>query len=248
MPPGTESAGAVTVTAPALPYRQFDRVEITGSSIIRKEQTQALPVVSMTREELRRAGVKTVTEAIQSLPMMANFTDLAQTEIVGSGYTNAVLHGIPNATLVLINGRRLSPFGRQTIAGPERSGYDLNTLPLVDVERIEVLSDGASSLYGTDAIAGVVNIIMRSERKGLEIGVDHTQPRGNVGQGLLTSLGWGRGNMSRDGYSLLMAAEMFSREALPGASRPEYAQGQAAEWGTLVCQHATDPCHLQFQL
>ncbi len=226
LPPGTESAGAVTVTAPALPYRQFDRVEITGSSIIRKEQTQALPVVSMTREELRRAGVKTVTEAIQSLPMMANFADLAQTEIVGSGYTNAVLHGIPNATLVLINGRRLSPFGRQTIAGPERSGYDLNTLPLVDVERIEVLSDGASSLYGTDAIAGVVNIIMRSERKGLEISVDHTQPRGNVGQGLLTSLGWGRGNMSRDGYSLLMAAEMFSREALPGASRPEYAQGQ----------------------
>ncbi len=223
---GTGIYPPVTVTAPALPYRQFDRVEITGSSIIRKEQVQALPVISMTREELRRAGIKTVTEAIQTLPMMANFADLAQTEIVGSGYANAALHGVPNATLVLINGRRLAPFGRQTVAGPERSGYDLNTLPLVDVERIEVLSDGASSLYGTDAIAGVVNIIMRSERKGLEISVDQTRPQGHAGQGLLTSLGWGKGNLSRDGYALLMAAEVSSRDALQGASRPEYAQGQ----------------------
>ena len=216
----------VTVTAPPLSYRQFDRVEITGSSIIRKEQSQALPVISMTREELRRAGVKTVAEAIQTLPMMANFSELAQMENPAGGYANAVLHGIPNATLVLVNGRRLAPFGRQTIAGPERSGYDLNTLPLVDVERIEVLSDGASSLYGTDAIAGVVNIIMRNERKGLEISVDQTQPRGHAGQGVLTSLGWGRGSLSRDGYSMLVAAEVFSRDALRGASRPEYAQGQ----------------------
>lgn len=220
------AAAAVTVTAPAPVYRQFDKIEITGSSIVRKEQVQALPVISMTREELRRAGIKTVTEAIQTLPMMANFADLAQTEIVGGGYANAALHGIANATLVLVNGRRLAPFGRQTIAGPERSGYDLNTLPMADVERIEVLSDGASSLYGTDAIAGVVNIIMRTERKGVEIQVDQIQPRGNAGQGLQTSMGWGRGNLARDGYSLLVGAEVFSRDALRGASRPEYAQGQ----------------------
>lgn len=216
----------VTVTAPAQPFRQFDKIEITGSSIIRKEQTQSLPVISMSREELRRAGIKTVTEAVQKLPMMANFSDLAQVEIVGGGYANAVLHGIPNGTLVLVNGRRLAPFGRQTIAGPERSGYDLNTLPLVDVERIEVLSDGASSLYGTDAIAGVVNIILRSERKGFEISVDSSTPAGSAGKGLITSLGWGKGTLKRDGYSFLVAAELSQRDPMKGFSRPEYAQGQ----------------------
>lgn len=219
-------AAAVTVVAPVQPYRQFDRVEITGSSIVRKEQTQALPVLSMTADELRRAGIKTVTDAVQSLPMMSNFYEASQIESVGGGYANAVLHGISNGTLVLVNGRRLAPFGRQAIAGPERSGYDLNTLLLSDVERIEVLSDGASSLYGTDAIAGVVNIIMRNERKGLEISVDHLRPYGNAGKGVLTSLGWGQGNLSRDGYSLLLSAELSQRDALNGADRPVYAQGQ----------------------
>lgn len=207
-------------------YRQFDRVEITGSSIIRKEQTQALPVISQTREELRRAGVKTVAEALQKLPMMANFSESAQTEIVSGGYANAVLHGVPNATLVLVNGRRLAPFGRQTMAGPERSGYDLNTLLLSDVDRIEVLSDGASSLYGTDAIAGVINIIMRAERQGFEVSADYLSPERNTGKGQLLSLGWGKGKLSRDGYSFLLTTELASRDALTASRRPEYAVGQ----------------------
>lgn len=210
----------------AIEYRQFNRVEITGSSIIRKEQTQALPVISQTREELRRAGIKTVSEALQKLPMMANFSESAQTEIVGGGYANAVLHGVPNATLVLVNGRRLAPFGRQTMAGPERSGYDLNTLLLSDVDRIEVLSDGASSLYGTDAIAGVINIIMRDERQGFEVSADHLSPEGNTGKGQRLSLGWGKGKLSKDGYSFLVTTELANRDALTAARRSEYAAGQ----------------------
>lgn len=208
-----------------LEYRQFERVEITGSSIVRKEQTQVLPVISITRDELRRAGIKTVTEAIQSLPSMGNFAEAAQVEIVGGGYANAVIHGIPNGTLVLLNGRRLAPFGRQTMAGPERSGYDLNTLPLADVERIEVLTDGASSLYGTDAIAGVVNIILRNERKGVEIAVDQLQASNRGGQGLQTTLGWGMGTLAKDGYAFLVSAELGRRDALKSITRPESAPG-----------------------
>lgn len=216
----------VEILDKALEFRQFGRVEITGSSIVRKEQTQALPVISLTREELRRAGIKSVSEALQKLPMMGNFSDLSQTEIVGGGYANAVVHGVQNGTLVLVNGRRLAPFGRQTMAGPERSGYDLNTLPLSDVDRIEVLSDGASSLYGTDAIAGVINIIMRDERQGFEVSVDHIRPERNTGQGQLLSLGWGKGKLSKDGYSFLLTTEWADRRALTAARRPEYALGQ----------------------
>lgn len=216
----------IEVRDKAFEYRQFDKVEITGSSIIRKEQIQALPVFSQTRDELRRAGIKTVSEALQKLPLMSNFSESAQVEIISGGYSNAVIHGIPNATLVLVNGRRLAPFGRQTMAGPERSGYDLNTILLADVDRIDVLSDGASSLYGTDAIAGVVNIIMRNERRGLEISVDQLSAERNGGKGQLASLGWGTGKLSQDGYSFLLTTELAQRGALKGASRPEYAQGQ----------------------
>lgn len=111
------------------------------------------------------------------------------------------------------------------MAGPERSGYDLNTIPMADVERIEILSDGASSLYGTDAIAGVVNIILRKERKGIEVGVDHLQASRRGGQGLQTTLGWGTGSLAKDGYAFLVSTELGRRDALKTVNRSEYAPG-----------------------
>ena len=214
----------ITDTAPA--FRQFDRVEITGSSIVRKEQTQALPVQVISREDIRRSGLKTVSDVVQAMPLMGNFVESSQLGMVAGGYSNAAIHGMPNGTLVLVNGLRLAPFGRQTVSGPERSSADLNTLPLADIERIEVLSDGASSLYGTDAIAGVVNIILRKERKGIEITADMLRPHGGAGQGWVSSISWGKGQLQRDGYSLLVTAEFSKRQELLGQHRPEMSKAR----------------------
>ncbi len=156
----------VTVTAPALPFRQFDKVEITGSSILRKEQTQALPVQVVTRQDLQRRGVMTLTEAVQNLTSVFNGLELTQTGMNQGGFTSAALHGMPTGTLVLLNGKRLAPYGIQNISGKEQASVDLGMLPLSSIERIEVLSDGASSLYGADAIAGVINIITRTDIRG----------------------------------------------------------------------------------
>ena len=64
----------------------------------------------------------------------------------------------------LVNGMRIAPYGRQSVAGSERTGVDLDNILISAIDRIEVMSDGATSLYGTDALAGVVNIIMNEER------------------------------------------------------------------------------------
>jgi len=211
-------------SAPA--FRQFGNVEITGSSIVRKEQTQALPVQVMTREDIRRSGLKSVSEVVQALPLMGNFVESAQLGMVAGGFNGAAIHGMPNGTLVLVDGLRMAPFGRPTVVGPERSGTDLSTLPLADVERVEVLTDGASSLYGTDAIAGVVNIILRKERKGLEITADLVRPQGGAGQGRMASIGWGQGQLQRDGYSLMVTAEVSERKELLGRDRPYATAGR----------------------
>ena len=208
-----------------LEYRQFEKVEITGSSIVRKEQTQALPVLSLTKEDIRRSGKHSVTEVIQSLPSMSNFVEAAQFSTTAGGYSTGAIHGLTNGTLILVNGRRLASFGLQTIAGPERSAVSLNTIPLADVERVEVLSDGASSLYGTDAIAGVINIILRTERQGFEISAQTQTPDQNKGAGRTMQIGWGQGKLARDGYSVLLSAELSHQDELLGRDRPYASQG-----------------------
>lgn len=218
--------GTVLVKEQALPFRQYDKVEITGSSIVRKEQKQALPVQIITRDAIRNSGFKTVAEVVQSLPLMGNFVESAQLGMVVGGYNSAAIHGMPNATLVLVDGLRMAPFGRPTVVGSERSGVDLSTLPLADIERMEILSDGASSLYGTDAIAGVVNIILRKERKGFEITADTLRPSGGAATGRLASLSWGQGQLQRDGYSLLVTGEVSRRGELMGSDRPYASAGR----------------------
>jgi iron complex outermembrane receptor protein len=201
-------------------YRQFGKVEITGSSVVRKEQTQALPVQVITRDDIRRSGLQSINDVVQSLPLMGNFVESSQLGMVVGGYSNAAIHGMPNGTLLLVDGLRLAPFGRQTMVGPERSSVDLSTLLLADVERIEVLTDGASSLYGTDAMAGVVNIILRKERKGFEITANALRPAGGAGKGWVSSIGWGKGTLASDRYSLLLTAELSQRNELLGGDRP----------------------------
>lgn len=215
---------SVQVIDRPLEYRQFEKVEITGSSIVRKEQTQALPVLSITREDIRRSGRQSVTDVIQSLPSMSNFVEAGQFNTAAGGYSTGAIHGLTNGTLILVNGRRLVPFGLQTIAGPERSAVSLNTIPLGDVERIEVLSDGASSLYGSDAIAGVINIILRSERQGFEISAQARSPYQDKGAGWISQMAWGSGQLRRDGYSVLLSAEMSHQNALLGQDRPYASQ------------------------
>jgi iron complex outermembrane receptor protein len=216
----------VEVTSQGPHFRQYAGVEITGSSIIRKEQTQALPVQIITRQDIERQGITSLTQALIRLPNAVNASELGSIAKDFNGFTNGALHGMPTGTLVLLNGKRLAPFGIQSISGNERASVDLSLVPLAAVERIEVLTDGASSLYGTDAIAGVINIITRTEFNGLEMSVNHSRPAGGAAQGHVASLVWGKGLLAQDGFSLRLAAEWDHTRALRGVDRPYATQGR----------------------
>jgi iron complex outermembrane receptor protein len=216
----------VIITEKAIEHRQFDRVQITGSSIIRKETIQALPVQIITRQDIQNSLAKNLEDLLHAHPAMLNFSQPSNLGLTRGGYSSASLHGMPTGTLVLLNGQRLASYPRQTIITIERSGTDLSQIPLSAVDRIELLSDGASSLYGTDAIAGVVNIITQTERKQWEVTAQTRLPDHQKGVGKSLQINGGKGELKRDGYSWVLTAEIEQQDALLGKDRPYASMGR----------------------
>ena len=139
-------------------------ITVTGSTIERKTLTTPAPLTMLNREELTAAGRATVGDILQRLPEQSNAIN-AQSNNGGDGTTRISIRGLgANRTLTLLNGRRVVAGG----SGANTS-VDLNAIPLAMVERVEVLKDGASAVYGSDAIGGVVNIITRTDFSGTEV-------------------------------------------------------------------------------
>lgn len=138
-------------------------IVVTGSAIERKELTTVAPVSIVDKTDLESAGLATVGDILQNLPAQSNGIN-AQSNNGGDGSTRINLRGLGAArTLTLINGRRVVPGG----TGADAS-VDINAIPLAVVDRVEVLKDGASAIYGSDAIGGVVNVITRTDLNGSE--------------------------------------------------------------------------------
>jgi outer membrane receptor protein involved in Fe transport len=136
---------------------------VTGSAIERKSVTTTAPLAMISRKDLETAGVATIDKVLQNLPAQSNGIN-AQTNNGGDGSARIDLRGVgTNRTLTLINGRRMVSGG----TGADTS-VDINSIPMAVIERIEVLKDGASAVYGSDAIGGVVNIITRTDLNGSE--------------------------------------------------------------------------------
>lgn len=223
--PALQSYPPLQVVSTPLEYRQFEKVEITGSSILAKEAKQALPLQVIERREIERSGATNLVELVQRLPVMSNFSELGSvTGTVAGGPEAAAIHGNQSGTLVLLNGRRLPYYGNQPIMS-ERTVVDLNLVPLSAIEKIEILTDGASSRYGSDAVAGVINIITKSELQGVNIGVGLTLPQGGHGQGETVSLSWGKGRLQRDGYNVRAYFNAEKRGALLAKQREVSSRG-----------------------
>ncbi len=193
--------GAIA-TAPSISIAQqaasLQRVEVTGSSIKRVDAETALPVTVITRAQIERSGLTTAADLIQSLPSMQGFVSASQSvNGGGAGATTASLHSIGSSyTLVLLNGRRLAPYNTGTTV-------NLNSLPLSMVERIEVLTDGASAIYGADAIAGVVNFILKKNSTDGEISFTANKPQQTGGDSVNFSITKGFGNLDTDGFNVI---------------------------------------------
>ena len=209
---------SLTVASQSSIAQDAQRVEITGSSIKRIAAEGALPVQTFTQEDIKRSGVTSVTDFIQQLPVMQGFT-VAADSVGGSGggITSASIHDVGEQyTLVLLNGRRLAPATSGTT-------IDLNSIPLSAIERIEVLTDGASALYGADAIAGVVNFILKSGNAPFEFSARMSQPQHRGGESVNLSVSKGFGDLDKDGFTFFGSLSYDKSKQLK-ASQREFAK------------------------
>lgn len=208
----------VAMSGASVSAQETQRVEITGSSIKRVASEGALPVQTITQQDIQRSGVTSVTDLMQRLPAMQGFTAIADSVGgTGGGITTASLHDVGEQyTLVLLNGRRLAPADSGTV-------IDLNTIPLAAIERVEVLTDGASALYGADAIAGVVNFILKRGAGPLSLDARLLAPEAGGAQQANFSVSKGFGELDRDGYSLFVTAS-FDKQKQMRAKQRDFAK------------------------
>ena len=203
---------------PAQP-QQLQRVEVTGSNIRRVESETASPVQTVGREEIERSGKSSVAELLQTLSV-DNQGSVPTTFGGGfaSGASGISLRGLGTAsTLVLVNGRRVAPYG---LADDGQKVFaDLNMIPLEAVERVEILKDGGSAIYGSDAIAGVVNIILRKDFKGTVVTANYGNSIKGGGRDIRAAVTTGFGDLDKDRYNFLFNLEVAKKNEINNRDR-----------------------------
>lgn len=207
----------------------LDTVKVTGSHIKRAAISGVGPVTVIDAETIERSGAISVETLLQRLPASAGFAG-SQTNAywAGNGYgtTQVNLRGLGiNRTLVLLNGRRIVNGGTGA-----NSSVDLNIIPVALIERIEVLKDGASAIYGADAVAGVVNIITKQNFEGVEASVSYGQTFQQDGEEGAVDVAWG---VNSDRGSLMAAINYSESGTVNMADRAPCGLGEVN--GKLEC-------------
>lgn len=215
---------------------KLEEVVVTGSLIRRALEDVAQPLTVIKADELTRAGA-TNPEQIMHQISQNQTASVSTTSIgrrtAGSSYANLRSLG-SERTLVLVNGKRLVNSPYQSI------GVDLNTVPTSLVERVEVLADGGSATYGTDAIAGVINFITAKEFAGLETTATAITPEdGGGGQNYLASLNAGVGSLRDNGWNIYGGATYRKAMGMRNPSRDFSATGFIPERGINGTQNRT---------
>ncbi len=189
---------------------------VTGSNIKRVSKEGTSPIDTITAKEIKDTGAKTVQELMKLLPSTGanNFNDTPNQNGFSRSVATASLRYLGStSTLVLLNGRRMTPAAYANPNNGASTLYDLNSIPISAIERVEVFKDGASAVYGSDAIGGVINFITKNNYQGVEaalrLGANQQQEfRKNT-----VSVTAGFGNLDVDGFNLLVSADLTQRGA-----------------------------------
>lgn len=213
--------------SPAQPQtRTLDTVEVTGTRIKKAELETQVPVTVLTREDIERTGLNSIGDVVQQMTGSASSFNGKRNASgndgfpsdgggVGAGSTTVDLRGLGSKrVLVLVDGMR---WVNESSASGVGAAVDLNTIPLAIVERIEVLEDGASSLYGSDAIAGVVNVITRRDFEGGQATLNYGQYEAGDGEGKGVDLAYG-GAIGERGHWFL-GGSWFKQDAVLSRDR-----------------------------
>jgi iron complex outermembrane receptor protein len=213
---------AVTLAFPAFalaqqvvePVQKIARVEVTGSSIKRTEAEAAGSVQVLNRDDIERTGQQTALGILTSAAAIDVSINSANSSSgsFATGASGVSMRGLGKvSTLVLVNGRRIAPYGLSD--GAQENFTNLDAIASEAIERIEILKDGASAIYGSDAIAGVVNIILRKDYQGAKIRAHYQRIpalQGNRNRNVSAIVGFG--DIDSNGFNTYLTAEAYKRD------------------------------------
>lgn len=173
--------------------KDVERIQVTGSRIKRSDMEGPSPVQSLSKEDIDNLGYENLQQLLERMPVAGNGTFSTRgnsQDSTANGGAAVSLRGLgPDATLVLINGRRvaISAFAESIT----NSFVDINSIPVSAIERVDILKDGASAIYGSDAVAGVVNIILKKDIEGVEVNLGYGGTDGPSYEEKTASIVWG---------------------------------------------------------
>src|SRR5438874_6366683 len=211
---------------PGIPMEaEAERVIITGSNLPPAEETGPNPVDTYRTQDIEKLGVRNATDLLIRLPQEAGGTVNQNIANGGDGSVIPNLRGLlPKETLVLVDGKRVAP-------NANGAGVDINLIPFPMIDRIEILKDGASAIYGSDAIAGVFNIILLHKFRGLEIGGTYGNTNMGASNDARETEVWLKAGTGDDKTDILITADVYDRQAIFSRDRNLTANGNAIPFG-----------------
>src|SRR4029077_2604874 len=252
-PPPAPPVGAAAAPAPAPGAAEVERVIVTGSNIPTAEEVGPNPVFSINRDLINKSGQGgTVETLLKSQPVFGASSVPVQNNSTGqggpAGTASISLRGFdPGASLVLIDGRRVAPFPGSANSG---AGFvDLTTVPIAAIQSIEILKDGASTTYGADAVAGVVNLKLYKDYRGVQVTTQYGNTLDKDAAEYFGDILFGIG-----GDKISITGDMFYyphtslfAKARANPNRPPFLSSNASPWNlqvsTDVAQHAVFDVH-----
>lgn len=217
-------AATLPAAAQTAPDNKLEKVEVTGTMIKRLDAETPAPVTILKREDIIRTGATSLDELLRMDPSTGagGLDDLGSGNGFAAGTASISMRGMGSAaTLVLINGRRIAPAGVVDPNSGQSTVFNVNSIPMSAIERVEILKSGASSLYGSDALAGVVNVILRNDYQGQMIEVNAKQRFDGLFKNRTVNGTVGFGNIADDGYNVMIGAEVYQRDRVGITEAPD---------------------------
>lgn len=212
-------AVAIALASPSVVFAQeqaqVQKVFVTGSNIKRADKEGSSPVSTLNAKQIAATGANTVAELLRSVPAFGSGTSNDITDGgFSKGTSTASLRGLgSSSTLILLNGRRITASAYADPNQGKSAVYDLNTIPVSAIERVEIFKDGASAVYGSDAIAGVINFITKTDYQGAEVKASvSANDDGNFGRRNLSGVA-GFGDLSQDRYNVFLSFDVSRRDS-----------------------------------
>jgi iron complex outermembrane receptor protein len=237
-----------TSSSSSEPNSNLTEIVVTGTSIKGLDAVSALPVTVLKAEDIARTGATSAQDLFRYISSASSSGSTVQAQATGfqTGSISTIsLRGLTSArTLILINGRRSAPYGGGS-TGTAGNSVDISAIPLGAIERVEILKDGASAIYGSDAIAGVVNFILREDFQGVDASVYGGAPtRSGGGTEQQGNFFGGIGDLKTDRYNVTLGLSFDHTQEILGSSRPSFATRYSPQFGNDVTSSFAFPANI----